>query len=80
MQNDAAVFRTGETLQEGCQKIDETVASFSDVKVSRSLPVVSSVLNTLLGTPQFDGHLFISASDFCSVSATLPAGVHVAGL
>jgi hypothetical protein len=33
MQNDAAVFRTGETLQEGCQKIDETVASFSDVKV-----------------------------------------------
>lgn len=33
MQNDAAVFRTGETLQEGCQKIDETVASFGDVKV-----------------------------------------------
>jgi succinate dehydrogenase/fumarate reductase flavoprotein subunit len=34
MQNDAAVFRTGETLEEGCQKIDETVASFSEVKVS----------------------------------------------
>lgn len=34
MQNDAAVFRTGETLQEGCQKIDDTVASFADVKVS----------------------------------------------
>lgn len=33
MQNDAAVFRTGETLQEGCQKIDDTVASFNDVKV-----------------------------------------------
>jgi succinate dehydrogenase / fumarate reductase flavoprotein subunit len=37
MQNDAAVFRTGETLQEGCQKIDDTVASFNDVKVSVEL-------------------------------------------
>jgi hypothetical protein len=33
MQNDAAVFRTGETLAEGCAKIDDTVASFGDVKV-----------------------------------------------
>jgi hypothetical protein len=37
MQNDAAVFRTGETLQEGCSKIDETVASFGDVKVGVGL-------------------------------------------
>lgn len=33
MQSDAAVFRTQSTLEEGCQKIDETVASFNDVKV-----------------------------------------------
>jgi hypothetical protein len=35
MQNDAAVFRTQQTLEEGCAKIDETVASFEDVKVGR---------------------------------------------
>jgi hypothetical protein len=33
MQNNAAVFRTQETLEEGCHLIDETVASFEDVKV-----------------------------------------------
>lgn len=38
MQNNAAVFRTQETLAEGCQLIDEAAASFADVKVSdRSL-------------------------------------------
>lgn len=35
MQNDAAVFRTQSSLEEGCEKIDETVASFADVKVGR---------------------------------------------
>eukprot|EP00882_Tetradesmus_deserticola_P028774 GHRQ01032061.1.p1 GENE.GHRQ01032061.1~~GHRQ01032061.1.p1 ORF type:complete len:148 (-),score=0.40 GHRQ01032061.1:310-753(-) len=33
MQNDAAVFRTQSSLEEGCRNIDETVASFADVKV-----------------------------------------------
>ena len=37
MQNDAAVFRTGETLTEGVEKIREINASFADVKVSRPL-------------------------------------------
>ncbi len=31
MQSNAAVFRTGETLAEGCSKLDEVLASFSDV-------------------------------------------------
>ncbi len=34
MQNDAAVFRTGETLADGVRKIREIHASFADVKVS----------------------------------------------
>jgi len=48
MQNDAAVFRTQETLEEGCAKIDETVASFEDVKVSdRSLVWNTDLMETL---------------------------------
>eukprot|EP00877_Chromochloris_zofingiensis_P000341 jgi/Chrzof1/10307/Cz04g36210.t1 len=34
MQNNAAVFRTQETLAEGCELIDEAVESFKDVKVA----------------------------------------------
>ncbi len=34
MQEDAAVFRTAETLQEGCKRIDEVYAQFADVRVS----------------------------------------------
>ncbi len=34
MQNDAAVFRTGESLQSGCQKLSKVNASFGDVRVS----------------------------------------------
>ncbi len=34
MQNHAAVFRTGESLQEGVEKLAECAASFSQVKVS----------------------------------------------
>src|SRR5579885_3349064 len=38
MQTDAAVFRTAETLAEGCKKISEIYASFGDVRVTdRSL-------------------------------------------
>jgi succinate dehydrogenase / fumarate reductase flavoprotein subunit len=34
MQNHAAVFRTGETLNEGVDLLDETFSSFSDVRVA----------------------------------------------
>jgi succinate dehydrogenase / fumarate reductase flavoprotein subunit len=48
MQNDAAVFRTGETLKHGVQKIREVHASFSDVRVSdRSLVWNSDLVETL---------------------------------
>jgi succinate dehydrogenase / fumarate reductase flavoprotein subunit len=48
MQNDAAVFRTGETLQQGVRKIREVHASFADVKVSdRSLVWNSDLIETL---------------------------------
>jgi len=33
MQTHAAVFRTGESLREGCVKIDECFAQLSDIKV-----------------------------------------------
>ncbi len=48
MQADAAVFRTGETLAHGVQKIREVNASFADVKVSdRSLVWNSDLIETL---------------------------------
>jgi succinate dehydrogenase / fumarate reductase flavoprotein subunit len=48
MQDDAAVFRTGETLRQGVQKIREVHASFADVKVSdRSLIWNSDLIETL---------------------------------
>ncbi|KJV27329.1 succinate dehydrogenase flavoprotein subunit [Luteibacter yeojuensis] len=48
MQNDAAVFRTGETLQEGSSKISEVYAKFKDVKVTdRSLVWNSDLIETL---------------------------------
>jgi succinate dehydrogenase / fumarate reductase, flavoprotein subunit len=48
MQNDAAVFRTGETLQQGVAKIREAHKSFEDVKVSdRSLVWNSDLIETL---------------------------------
>ena len=34
MQNDAAVFRTGSSLEEGCTKLAATVDSFADVRTS----------------------------------------------
>jgi len=34
MQNHAAVFRTGATLREGCEKLAKTFATFADVRVS----------------------------------------------
>jgi succinate dehydrogenase / fumarate reductase flavoprotein subunit len=48
MQNDAAVFRTGETLAEGVAKISEIHASFNDVRVSdRSLIWNSDLIETM---------------------------------
>ena len=48
MQNDAAVFRTGETLKQGVGKIQEAFASFDDVKVTdRSLIWNSDLIETL---------------------------------
>ena len=48
MQSDAAVFRTGESLQEGCEKISKVRDSFKDVGVSdRSLVWNSDLIETL---------------------------------
>jgi succinate dehydrogenase / fumarate reductase flavoprotein subunit len=48
MQNNAAVFRTGEVLEEGCRLIGSVHASFSDVSVSdRSLVWNSDLAETL---------------------------------
>ncbi len=48
MQNHAAVFRTGETLQEGVDLLAETIASLSDVSVSdRSLIWNTDLIETM---------------------------------
>ena len=48
MQNHAAVFRTGETLDEGVQKLDQTYATFADVQVSdRSLIWNTDLIETM---------------------------------
>ncbi|KAB7627547.1 succinate dehydrogenase flavoprotein subunit [Alkalilimnicola sp. S0819] len=48
MQSYAAVFRTGESLQQGVSKMEEVYASFSDVKISdRGLVWNSDLIETL---------------------------------
>ncbi len=48
MQTDAAVFRTGATLNEGCEKLARTVAGFADVGVAdRSLIWNTDLIETL---------------------------------
>ncbi len=48
MQADAMVFRTAETLEEGCKKIDEVNAQFADIRVSdRSLIWNTDLVETL---------------------------------
>jgi succinate dehydrogenase / fumarate reductase flavoprotein subunit len=48
MQADAAVFRTGETLQQGCDKLAKTFRSFSDVGITdRGLIWNTDLLETL---------------------------------
>ncbi len=47
MQADAAVFRTAETLKQGCAKIDEVYAQFEDIRVTdRSLIWNSDLVET----------------------------------
>ena len=47
MQADAAVFRTDETLKQGCAKIDEVYAGFEDIRVTdRSLIWNSDLVET----------------------------------
>jgi len=54
MQNDAAVFRTQESLEEGCTKMGDVFASFADVHVSDA----SMVWNTdLMETWELDNML-----------------------
>jgi succinate dehydrogenase / fumarate reductase, flavoprotein subunit len=48
MQMDAAVFRTGESLEEGARKLAQTFASFADVKVTdRSLVWNTDLVETM---------------------------------
>ena len=48
MQNHAAVFRTGDSLQEGVDKLDKVISSFSDVSVSdRGLVWNTDLIETL---------------------------------
>ncbi len=48
MQSDAAVFRTGETLDDGKRKLAEVFASFADVQVTdRSLIWNTDLIETL---------------------------------
>jgi succinate dehydrogenase / fumarate reductase flavoprotein subunit len=48
MQKDAAVFRTGESLKQGCENITKAYAGFADVAVSdRSLVWNSDLVETL---------------------------------
>ena len=48
MQSDAAVFRTGKSLQEGCEKLAATVDSFADVRTTdRGLVWNTDLVETL---------------------------------
>ncbi len=48
MQSDAAVFRTGDVLAEGCRKIDDLAAGLADIGISdRSMIWNSDLMETL---------------------------------
>ena len=48
MQNDCAVFRTQQSLDEGCEKMDKVIAASSDIRVKdRSLIWNSDLMETL---------------------------------
>ncbi len=73
MQRDAAVFRTQESLDEGCAKLAETFASFGDVKVSdRGL-----VWNTdLIETMELENLLLQATATVVSAANRRKAAVH----
>lgn len=59
MQNHAAVFRTGESLQEGCDKIDQIFQSRTDVKIADR----TMIFNTdLVETLELDNLLYQSVA------------------
>jgi len=74
MQNEAAVFRTGETLQEGCDKLARTFDRLADVRIAdRSL-----VFNTdLVETLEFENLLLQAAATIHSArNRTESRGAH----
>ncbi|HKJ94308.1 MAG TPA: succinate dehydrogenase flavoprotein subunit [Gammaproteobacteria bacterium] len=74
MQNYAAVFRTEETLKEGCDRMDEIYKSFEDVRVSdRSLIWNSDLVETLELENLLDNAM---ASVRCAHNRTESRGAH----
>jgi succinate dehydrogenase flavoprotein subunit len=74
MQRDAAVFRTGQSLEEGARKLAQTFESFADVKVSdRSL-----IWNTdLIETMELENLLLqATATLHCAGNRTESRGAH----
>ncbi len=74
MQSHAAVFRTGETLQEGVELLEKTFASMSDVRVTdRSL-----IWNTdLIETMELENLMLNAMVTICSAANRLESrGAH----
>jgi succinate dehydrogenase / fumarate reductase flavoprotein subunit len=74
MQNHAAVFRTGDSLEEGCRKIDDIFAQRKDIQTTDR----SMIFNTdLVETLELDNLLYQSVATLHSaVSRTESRGAH----